>query len=227
MKTKLPLNFLLFTFTFCLGTAQVPKGFNYQAIARGSDGKEIANTALQVKISILSDTTGFYKFGTGTYVWEEQQDVTTNSLGLFTLVVGNPTALKIFGTGTFSDINWTVIPLYIGTKIKYQGNWKIMGAAQLWTVPYSMVSANLKGTLTKLGVKGETTDPDSILFEVKNKSGQTIFAVYNEGVRVYVSDGAKGLKGGFAVGGFGTDKAVSTPYFVQSLAQNWRVNRKV
>ncbi|MCX6334781.1 MAG: tail fiber domain-containing protein [Bacteroidia bacterium] len=59
-------------------------------------------------------------------------------------------------------------------------------------------------------------DDNSPLFEIKNKNGQTVFAVYNEGVRVYVSDGAKGVKGGFAVGGFGTDKAESQKYLVVS-----------
>lgn len=212
MKTKLLLSVLL-SFVFDLLSSQVPQGFNYQAIARGADGKELANTPLQVQISILSDTSGFYKFGTGTYIWEEQQSVTTNSLGLFTLVFGNPAAVKIQGSASkFSTIDWTAMPLYIGTKIYYQSSWKILGSAQLWTVPYSMVSANLKGTLTKLGVKGTTTSPDSILFEVKNQSGQTIFAVYNEGVRIYVDDGSKGTKGGFAVGGFGTPKAQSQEY---------------
>jgi hypothetical protein len=65
----------------------------------------------------------------------------------------------------------------------------------------------------KLAVKGETSGLEEALFEVKNKDGQTVFAVYNEGVRVYVSDGAKAVKGGFAVGGFGTDKSgESTKY---------------
>jgi len=59
----------------------------------------------------------------------------------------------------------------------------------------------------RLQVKGETTDDEEPLFEVKNKDGQTVFAVYNNGVRVYVNDTlGKGLKGGFAVGGFGASK---------------------
>ena len=59
----------------------------------------------------------------------------------------------------------------------------------------------------RLQVLGGTEDDEEPLFEVKNKDGQTVFAVYNNGVRVYVDDsGAKGLKGGFAVGGFGASK---------------------
>jgi uncharacterized protein (TIGR02145 family) len=61
--------------------------------------------------------------------------------------------------------------------------------------------------------KGTTPDMEQALFEVKNKDGQTIFAVYNEGVRIWVADGAKGTKGGFAVQGFDmkTDYMVIKP----------------
>jgi trimeric autotransporter adhesin len=42
---------------------------------------------------------------------------------------------------------------------------------------------------------------DSALFEVKNKLGQTVFAVYDNGAVLYVSDAPpKGGRGGFAVG---------------------------
>jgi hypothetical protein len=43
---------------------------------------------------------------------------------------------------------------------------------------------------------------DSALFMVKDKNGAPVFAVYENGVRVYIGDGsAKGGRGGFAVGG--------------------------
>jgi len=59
----------------------------------------------------------------------------------------------------------------------------------------------------RLQVMGETEGDEEPVFEVKNKEGQTVFAVYNNGVRVYVDDSdTKGLKGGFAVGGFGSSK---------------------
>jgi len=65
----------------------------------------------------------------------------------------------------------------------------------------------------RLQVMGETTDDEEPLFEVKNKDGQTVFAVYNNGVRVYVDTAStKGLKGGFAVGGFGASKGITGEY---------------
>jgi hypothetical protein len=214
MKTKTFLfSFFLISHLSFL-TSQIPQGFNYQAIARGSDGKEIANTTMQVKVSILSDTTGFYAGGTGTFIWEEQQTIKTNSLGLFTLTIGNISATKVQGSAaSFSEIDWKQQPLFIGTKIN-NGTWKNMGTSKLGSVPYAMVARDVKG-LSKLQVVGNTASLDSALFEVKNKNGQTVFAVYNEGVRVYVDDGvAKGKKGGFAIGGFGTAKAPSQQYLL-------------
>jgi len=75
------------------------------------------------------------------------------------------------------------------------------------------------GTSTPSGmmvVQGdEGVDPDSALFEVKNKEGQTIFAVYDGGVRIWVDDTeAKSNtdKGGFAVGGYRLNKSVTNEY---------------
>jgi hypothetical protein len=216
MKTKLLLSALL-SFYFCLLSSQVPQGFNYQAIARDGSGNPIANATIKVMLSILSDTTGFYLSGSGTYIWEEEQtNVKTNAFSLFTVVLGNPLASKVQGTASsFSAIDWVKTPLYIGTKIANPTTYKILGSAKLWSVPYSMVSSGLSGPLKKLGVTGVATSPDSALFEVKNRNGQTVFAVYNEGVRVYVDDGVgKGYtKGGFAIGGFGTVKSPSQEFF--------------
>ncbi len=196
MKRKL-LFALLFSFSFCFLFSQVPQGFNYQAIAK--EGDTPITTTLPVRITIQSDPGG------GTIFWqEEHSSVTPNASGLFSLVVGMGT--RTAGLDNFGDIDWTISPKYIKTEINY-GGWQNMGSSALWTVPYSMVAGELGGALEKLKVNGKTASLDSALFEVKNNNGQTIFAVYNEGVRVYVDDGAKGAKGGFSIGGFGTAKA--------------------
>ena len=52
------------------------------------------------------------------------------------------------------------------------------------------------------------------LFEVKDKSGQTVFGVYEEGVRIYVMPGAKGSKSGFTVGGRTGGKASNQDFLV-------------
>ena len=62
-------------------------------------------------------------------------------------------------------------------------------------------------------VMSTTPDPEESLFSVVNNNGDTVFAVYNEGVRIFVEDGeAKGNKGGFAVGGFNASKQTGLEY---------------
>jgi uncharacterized protein (TIGR02145 family) len=104
----------------------------------------------------------------------------------------------------------------------FDGTWNsLTGKPSLATVASSGSYSDLTnkpdltvGAVKKLTVTGETTNMEEALFEVKNKNGQTVFAVYNEGVRIYVDNGsAKGAKGGFAIGGFGS-KAGSQDYFV-------------
>lgn len=192
--------------------AQVPKGFNYQAIARDGSGNPIINATMDVKVSILTDTTGFY-LGNGTYVWEELfTGVKTNAFGLFGLVVG--TGVKqTESAASFATIDWTVPLLYIGIKVKYPG-WKNMGAAKLWSVPFSMASdtANAFSLGSKLAVVSSNDAATDPLFIVRRKDGQTVFAVYPDAVNVYVPNGSKGGKGGFAIGGFDT-KGTSQDFF--------------
>jgi len=202
MKTKTSFLILL-SFVFYLGTAQVPQGFNYQAVARDGTGALLGNATLQVMLYIQSSPTG------GTIFWKELHNpVPTNPFGLFTVVLGTGVRQGASNVATFDKVDWTVTPKYIKTEIYYSGAWRDMGnAAQLWTVPYAMTAKTIGAG--KLNITGTETDADSVLFEVKRSDGQTVFAVYNEGVRVYVADGSKasGTRGGFAVGGFDATKA--------------------
>ncbi|HOM41582.1 MAG TPA: hypothetical protein PK064_11790, partial [Bacteroidales bacterium] len=207
MKTRFILSVIFILSSMLCALSQTPQGFTYQAIARNASGDAISNQSLPVRLTIQSDSLG------GTTFWQElHSSVTTNSFGLFTVIVGKGTRQASSTVPTFSDIDWKVIPKFIKTEVYYNSEWKNMGSSRLWSVPYSMVASNLSGPVGKLDVKGTTTSLEEALFEVKNNIGQTIFAVYNEGVRIYVDDGAKGTKGGFAIGGFG-DKALSQEYF--------------
>lgn len=214
--------FSLFVFIFvCLTiNSQAPESFRYQALLKSSDGSPRASVAVVVKIDILKGST------TGTSVYTESHNVTTTSTGLINLDLGGGTP----SNGTFAAIDWSAGPYFV--QITVDGT--LMGTSQLLSVPYSLYSkkagngfsgnyADLTnkpdltvGSVKKMTVTGETTNMEEALFEVKNKSGQTVFAVYSEGVRIYVSDGAKGAKGGFAIGGFTSGKAAPQDYLVVS-----------
>jgi hypothetical protein len=212
MKSKLSLAILILALSPApCALSQIPQGFNYQAIARDGSGNPIVNTSLPVRITIQADSLGT------SLIWQElHSSITTNSFGLITLVLGRGARQATSNVATFSAIDWSVYPKFVKTEINY-GGWKTMGVSRLWSIPFAMAAGELAGPVDKLGIVGTTSLNDEALFEVRNKNGQTVFAVYNEGVRVYVSDGNKGLKGGFAVGGFGTDKAgESTKYLVVS-----------
>ncbi|MBI9068964.1 MAG: hypothetical protein JEZ09_16830 [Salinivirgaceae bacterium] len=84
------------------------------------------------------------------------------------------------------------------------------------------------GTPTgKLEVKGNAVDtPDDLLFGVINNNGDTIFAVYQEGVRIYVNDSptkAIGSRGGFAVGGYSSGKGTLTNEYLRVTPDSVRI----
>lgn len=189
----------------------MPQGFNYQAIARDGLGNILANLPLPVKIDIQTTLAG------GTLIYEESfPSITSNQFGLISLVVGTGTQTG-GSAASFSAIDWKAQTLYLKTQIQYPGpDWTTMGTSQIWGVPYALVAKNVESPLPKLGITGTTDDMEEALFEVKNKAGMTVFAVYNEGIRAYVGNGdAKGAKGGFSVGGY--DATKGAPYDLFTL----------
>src|SRR4030043_1181694 len=134
MRTQFPIRqfiiFLLITLSPApCALSQIPQGFNYQAVARTSTGAPVANTTMQAKIAILSDTI------TPVTVWEElHSSVKTNASGIFGLVVGSGT-WQSGSAASFSDIDLARTPLYLKVQLYYQGSWKSMGQAKLGAGP--------------------------------------------------------------------------------------------
>ena len=100
--------------------------------------------------------------------------------------------------------------IYLG---KYSNLWTSHGN-DIFNSNTKNVGVGLENPKGKFVVKGDTTINDTIpLFEVKNKDGQTVFAVYNAGVRIYVREESASFsnnnKGGFAVGGYRMDKTLT------------------
>ncbi len=187
--------------------SQLPQGFSYQAIARNTDGSLLVSTALSVKIGLHLDAPA------GELVWEETHSTTTNEYGLFSLIIGDPGATPGSGTAsTFADINWPAGTYYMNVEVNSQN----MGTTQLVSVPFAMAASSVTD-LKRLSIVGPgTIHPDSALFEVKRSDGQTVFAVYSDGVQIYVDEtaGGKRSKGGFAIGGFDATKGITKDYFI-------------
>jgi len=69
--------------------AQITAGFNYQAVARDSDGNVLPSTSLVVQVGIINGTD---------LIWQEEHTVETSALGLFTLYIGDEQASRTGGT---------------------------------------------------------------------------------------------------------------------------------
>ena len=105
-------------------------GFSYQAIARNDNGDPITSQNLQVTIQIRSNSTN------GNIVYEEDHDVQTNSLGLFTLIIGAGSTQS----GNFNSIPWTDNTYFVNVAI----NGNSIGGTQLEAVPYSKVATHME-----------------------------------------------------------------------------------
>ena len=130
LKLALIIN-LLFTVSI---SAQVPQKFNYQAIARNSNGDVISNQTICLRLSIRDISP------TGTIVYQETHTKATNQYGLVTLEVGGGN----ISIGNFSSINWSIGAKYIQVEIDPNGgtNFINVGTPQLQSVPFALYAGD-------------------------------------------------------------------------------------
>jgi hypothetical protein len=193
--------------------AQLPQGFKYQTIVRNNAGLAIASDSISFRLSILAGSS------TGTAVYVEAQSVKSSPLGVVSLMVGAGTPV----TSTFNLIDWSSGNYYLQVEVEAYGasTYSMMGTSQLVSVPYALYakssgagqwsgdskSISYNGSVGIGGIVNQDTAlTDTILFEVKDRYGSPVFRVQESGVRVFVSSGTKGARGGFVVGGKSTAK---------------------
>jgi uncharacterized protein (TIGR02145 family) len=142
-KLLLILPFLLLGF---LSIAQVPQKMSYQAVVRNSTNTLVINSPVGMQISILQGS------ATGTAVYVETHNPTTNDNGLVSLEIGNGTVVS----GVFASIDWANGPFFIKTETDPAGgnNFLISGTTQLLSVPYSFFAGN--------GIKGYSNTGDTL-----------------------------------------------------------------
>ncbi len=118
--------------------AQAPNKMSYQAVIRNSSNALVTNSAVGMRISILQTS------ATGTAVYVETQNPTTNANGFASLEIGGGTAVS----GNFANINWASGPYFIKTETDPTGgtSYTITGTSQLLSVPYALYAANAGST---------------------------------------------------------------------------------
>jgi hypothetical protein len=193
---------LLIFFVQFEGFSQSPQGFSYQAVMRDGNGTPIADKVIGLRITL--------QYIVQKVLYSETQSTTSSSQGVITFTIGAGTQVS---DSAFASIPWKTGEILVKIEIDPNGGtaYVPMGSpTKLQSVPYALYAENTK----EINSQPNALDDDPI-FEVKNKSGQVVFGVYQGGVRVYVADTQiKGSKGGFAVGGLSNQaKAGQAEYF--------------
>lgn len=201
----------LFSFTSLWAQTAPQTGFSYQAVARDNTGSPLESQDLTVRISIHQTNAG------GTLIWQEDHDVMTSAFGLFTLVVGGPKAYAASGkVESFDAIDWSATQYFMNVQVKKDDEFLDMGGSTIQTVPvaqYAQTAQSAKSAAGNFAVQAEKDETNGdALFEVKRSDGSVAFAVYEDMVWVYAKEDSKGLKGGFAVGGYNSAKADQDDY---------------
>lgn len=119
--------------------AQSPQGINYQGVAYDNTGNPVANQLIGIRFKILDGS------ATGPVLYEERQRPSTDNTGLFSIVIGNGTALS----GSFRNINWGSGIKWLRSEIDITGgnNYIVMGCSQFWSVPYAFYADNATHTI--------------------------------------------------------------------------------
>src|SRR6266576_2066038 len=133
--------FLVLTFflTGVFAFAQAPpQGINYQAVARNTSGAELVGAALTVRLGIYNNSNPI----PANLVYEETHAVTTNSFGLFNVVIGQGTQIS---PGNFSSILWANSAYYLRVEIDGGSGFTDMGTTQLMSVPYALYAGASAG----------------------------------------------------------------------------------
>ena len=220
----------LILFTLLLSASsfsQTPKLINYQAVARSADGSVITNEVVDITINILQGSSS------GTAVCSEAFSIESNDYGIINLQIGSQ------NPADFSAINWANGPYYVEVKINdiVMGTSQLLSVPYALyaenTSPQGTSPGEMKywdGSQWQIIPPGEDGQPlvfcngvpqwgpcnnvkaGEPIFKLDGPDGYDIMAVYPGSVEFLVEESAdptKTSRGGFAIGGFTTNK--STP----------------
>ena len=152
-----------------IGWAQSPEMMSYQAVVRDANNSLVTNTVVGMQISILQGSIS------GSSVYTETQNPTTNSNGLIAIEIGSGTIVS----GSFSTIDWSNNTYFVKTETDPTGgsNYTIEGTTQLLSVPYALYSKT-SGSSTP-GPQGPQGNPGTNFFN--NMQGGTTYVGASQG----------------------------------------------
>lgn len=194
IKKILATAFLFFSLAFF---AQAPQGINYQGVARNSSGQALGLTPISLEFKIWQGNPN----GGGTMLYSEfQTGISTDTFGLYSLVIGSKTGS---GTGSFNTIPWAGGNMWIEVYIDPANgtNYALVSQQQLMSVPYALYaetsgsggSGSVSGTANNIpkinptgnGIKKsimfESTDSSSIGIGTAAPNANAVLEIANTG----------------------------------------------
>ncbi len=160
---------------FTTAAAALAQGsFAYQAVIRSTDGSVVSNQKVGMRFTLLSEGKEYYS---------EVQTPTTNEYGNVSVMIGSGSDAK----GNFvTDVPWSSMNIMLKIEVDVKGgtDYIELGQTQLLSVPYAMYAQSAG----KIEASQKTASVDDPIFEVKDKDGNLVFAVFPDGVKVYVDD---------------------------------------
>jgi hypothetical protein len=112
--------------------SQAPETMQYQVVIRDASGALLVNTIVGMQVSVLSGSSS------GTPVYTELQNPTTNINGLATIKIGE----GVMATGDFSTIDWTSNVYFIKTETDPTGGttYSLETVEEITSAPFALYS---------------------------------------------------------------------------------------
>jgi len=184
MKKRV-LNIIIALMVSAIVFAQAPNSFKYQAVVRDASSNIMSNQNVSFKLSVYKTS------ATGTVVYSETHNLTTNGYGLANMNVGGGTVVS----GSFSTIDWGNDTYFIKTEIDPAGgsSYSTMGTSQLQSVPYALNAKSVSGMniddLADVSTSGATTN------QILSWNGSSWVPITSTGGTVYSAGSGITLSG--------------------------------
>ena len=163
------LRIIIMVFFPIFAVAQAPQKINFQSVLRNTTGEVVSNSSVSLRISILSGTI------TGTLVYSETHDKTTDAGGLMSLQIGGGTV----SSGVFGNINWGSTSHFIKLEADFSGgnSYVLLGTQELMSVPYALYASKTDTSVlnltNRLATKLSGTDTASLSNRIDLKLTKT------------------------------------------------------
>jgi hypothetical protein len=159
--------------------AQAPQGLNFEAVVLGANNAPLSKHHISLQLSILDSVAN------GTIVYQETQNPTTDSLGLFSVVIGTGTVTA----GNFLTINWGHGAKFLKTEIDTSGgsSYVLMGVTQFMSVPYALYANQTKPTYQSLEYPDGLNNLTTVMLNPSSytvPSGKNLYITPYSGVAV-------------------------------------------